>query len=161
MKFFFILTFKKKYYPIRKICLRRFSSILLLFTKYSCKKIFSLTITEEQSEGERFCSFGTQNTVILPKKTYNRFQDWLQKKNKQNKNTFVLWSCDDFWHILNIVQWRRKNGRRRENPFGKIAQKAVCRSVHCILSAELTKTHFFRRYFLAILPTGYSVEYLR
>jgi len=36
-------------------------------------------------------------------------------------------------------------------PVGKIAEKAVCRR-HCILSAKLTKTHFFR---LTILPTGY------
>jgi len=44
---------------------------------------------------------------------------------------------------------------------GKIAKKAVCRSVtlttwHCILSAELTKTHALRQtVFLAIWPTGY------
>jgi len=25
---------------------------------------------------------------------------------------------------------------------------------HCILRAELTKTHFFRLFFLTILPTG-------
>jgi len=35
---------------------------------------------------------------------------------------------------------------------GKIADKAVCRSVflttwHCLLSAELTKTHSFRPFF--------------
>jgi len=38
------------------------------------------------------------------------------------------------------------------NPVGKIAENAVCRSVfftiwHCILSAELTKPHSFRRFF--------------
>jgi len=43
-------------------------------------------------------------------------------------------------------------------PVGKIAKKAVCRSVfltisHGILSAKLTKTPF-RLFFLAILPTG-------
>jgi len=37
-------------------------------------------------------------------------------------------------------------------PVGKIAEKAVCRSVfltmwHCILSAELTKMHCFRLFF--------------
>jgi len=35
------------------------------------------------------------------------------------------------------------------SPVGKIGEKAVCRSIflttmHCILSAELTKTHSFR-----------------
>jgi len=46
-------------------------------------------------------------------------------------------------------------------PVGKIAEiaeKAVCRSVfltiwHYILSVELTKTHSFRLFFLAIFPT--------
>jgi len=38
------------------------------------------------------------------------------------------------------------------NQVGKIAEKAVCKSVfltiwHCILGAELTKTHSFRLFF--------------
>jgi len=38
-------------------------------------------------------------------------------------------------------------------PVSKIAEKAVCKSGHCILSTELTKTHSFRQtFFLAILP---------
>jgi len=48
------------------------------------------------------------------------------------------------------------------NPVGKIDEKAVCKSVfwtiwHCVLSAELIKTHSFRL-FLAILPTEKRLE---
>jgi len=40
---------------------------------------------------------------------------------------------------------------------GKIAEKAVCRSVflatcHCILNGELTKTHSFRAFFWRFYP---------
>jgi len=47
---------------------------------------------------------------------------------------------------------------------GKIAKKAVCKSVfltpwHCNLSAELTKTHPFRLFFWRFCRLGYaSVE---
>jgi len=39
-------------------------------------------------------------------------------------------------------------------PVGKIVKKAICKSVflitgHCILSAELTKTHSFRMFFFS------------
>jgi len=38
-------------------------------------------------------------------------------------------------------------------PVGKIAEKAVCRSVwHCILSVELTKTHSCRPFFWRFCP---------
>jgi len=41
---------------------------------------------------------------------------------------------------------------RLSHPVGKIAEKAVFRSVfltiwHCVLSAELTKTHYYRLFF--------------
>jgi len=53
--------------------------------------------------------------------------------------------------------WYQNNRRSSPASQGKIAKKAVCGSVfltisHCILSAELTKTHSFNC-FLAILPT--------
>jgi len=58
--------------------------------------------------------------------------------------------------FIDLLQ-NTSNFRNSYNPVGKIAEKAVCRSVflttwHCILSVELTKTHLFR--LLAILPTG-------
>jgi len=47
------------------------------------------------------------------------------------------------------------------NPVGKITEKAVCESVfftpwHCILSAELIKTHSFRLFFGGFCPLGYG-----
>jgi len=49
-------------------------------------------------------------------------------------------------------------------PVGKIAEKAVCKSVfltiwHCILSAELTKHALLQTAFSAILPTGLYTLY--
>jgi len=46
-------------------------------------------------------------------------------------------------------------------PVGKIVKKAICKSVflitgHCILSAELTKTHSFRMFFRRFCPLGNS-----
>jgi len=51
-------------------------------------------------------------------------------------------------------------------PVGKINEKAVCRSVflttwHCILSAELTKTHSFRLFFSDFAHWDSTDIYLR
>jgi len=59
-----------------------------------------------------------------------------KEKNKKNKDRL-------------IPQDASKTGMF---PVGKIAEKAACRSVlltiwHCILNAELTKTHSFRPFF--------------
>jgi len=48
---------------------------------------------------------------------------------------------------------------KEDQTLGKIAEKAVCKSVfltiwHCIFSAELTKTHSFRLFFQRFCPLG-------
>jgi len=77
-------------------------------------------------------------------------------------------------HFANQCTWFNANGNGIESrctidtdtgpsriyfPVGKIAEKAVYRSVfltiwHCILSAELTKTHSFRLFFCRFCPLG-------
>jgi len=70
----------------------------------------------------------------------------------------------DSWLSMVLVQ---RLSFRRTTHF-PVGEKAVCRSVfltiwhYCIFSTELTKTHSFRLFFSAILPTGwYNVSLQR
>jgi len=79
-------------------------------------------------------------------------------KTKKTKKEIIKEAISKFIFFVQNLHLRfpsREVTNFSINPVGKIAEKAACRSVflttlHCILSAELTKTHSFR---LAILST--------
>jgi len=78
----------------------------------------------------------------------------MYKKIKHPKGTNIFLT-----RIKNVSGMRSLQKFKRTFPVGKIAEKAVCKSVfltiwHCNVSAELTKNALIHTVFLVFLPTG-------
>jgi len=74
------------------------------------------------------------------------------------------------WVIINIpkerayLEYQFPEGKIAKNAVAQSLKKAICSECisttwHCILSAELTKTHFFRLFFLAIFCARQRLKY--